>query len=643
MCGIAGVATRGSTPSRALLDRMCNVMVHRGPDGEGAYLAPGIGLGMRRLAVLDLVAGEQPVANEAGTVHAVFNGEIYNYRELRAELAAKGHRFRGTGDSEVIPRLYEEHGVEFLSRLNGMFAIALWDSALQRLLLARDRMGIKPLYYSVLGGNLWFASEVKCILAAGGSARAIDPLGVDQLLTFEYTASPTTLFEDVKKLPPGAWLTASGGKLHQGGFWSLPAVTPGGAPTPGTAPPDTEELTTRVHQTVLRAVRRQLASDVPLGAFLSGGIDSSILVAAMSEVSSAPPLTFAIGFGDPTYSELNHARAVAAHCGTRHHEEILTPDYLSLLPEVVSQLDQPIADFSVFPTLLVARMARRHVTVALGGDGGDELFGGYDTYRADRLSARLLDWQPAPLRAAAEWLARGIPLRKGKRGLANELRRFLEGARLPSDWQHLRWMVFLREEQRTRLYTREFRAYVAGATEGLVRAVLEDPGADRLAAQMRCDLRLYLPEDILAKVDAMSMASSLEARVPYLDNDLVDLALAIPSELKVRGGERKWILKRAFAGSLPEAVLRRGKEGFSIPMKQWLTHEWNGLMHELLSPRSLAADRLFDARYVDRLMREHESGAHNHSHLLWALMVFQLWRDRFAAGVELPGVRVHAA
>ena len=636
MCGIAGVATRGSTPPREVIASMCDVMRHRGPDGEGILVAPGVGLGMRRLAVLDLVTGDQPVANEKGTVHAVFNGEIYNYRELRAELTAKGHRFRGTGDSEVIPHLYQEHGLAFLSRLNGMFALALWDSESQRLLLARDRMGIKPLYYSVHGGNVWFASEVKCILAAGGTARAIDPLGVDQLLTFEYTASPTTLFEDVKKLPPGSWLTVGSGKVHQGRFWSLPALEP----SPVT---DVAELTERVRHTILTAVRRQLASDVPLGAFLSGGIDSSILVAAMKEVSASPPLTFSIGFGDPTYSELRYARAVAEHCGTRHHEEILTPDYLSLLPEVIAQLDQPIADFSVFPTLLVARMARRRVTVALGGDGGDELFGGYDTYRADRLSARLLDWQPAPLRAAAEWLGRGLPLGRGKRGLANQLRRFLEGARLPSDWQHLRWMVFLREEQRARLYTREFRAHVTGATEGLVRTVLEDGGNDRLMAQMRCDLRLYLPEDILAKVDAMSMATSLEARVPYLDNDVVDLALAIPSELKVRGGDRKWILKRAFAGALPAAVLKRGKEGFSMPMKHWLAHEWNPLMHELLSPRSLAAEGLFDARYVGQLMREHETGTHNHSHLLWALMVFQLWRDRFQAGIELPGVRVDAA
>jgi asparagine synthase (glutamine-hydrolysing) len=636
VCGIAGVATRGVAPTRELIGAMCDVMRHRGPDGQGVHIEPGIGLGMRRLAVLDLITGDQPVSNEAGTVRAVFNGEIYNYRELRSELAAKGHRFRGTGDSEVIPRLYEEHDLGFLSRLNGMFAIALWDSERKRLLLARDRMGIKPLYYSLRGGSLWFGSEVKCILAAGGSSRAVDPLGVDQLLTFEYTASPTTLLEDVRKLPPGAWLTFSGGKLHQGRFWSLPAREPGRIS-------DVTELAERVRHTFLGAVRRQLASDVPLGAFLSGGIDSSILVAAMTEVSPTPPLTFSIGFGDPTYSELRHARTVAAHCGTRHHEEILTPDYLALLPEVVSQLDQPIADFSVFPTLLVAKIARRRVTVALGGDGGDELFGGYDTYRADYLSARLLDWQPGPVRAAAEWLARGLPLGTGKRGLANEVRRFLEGARLPPHWQHLRWMMFLREEQRAQLYTREFHAQVAGATEGLVRTALEADASDRLEAQMRCDLRLYLPEDILAKVDAMSMATSLEARVPYLDNEMVDLALSIPSALKVRGGVRKWILKRAFAGSLPEEVLRRGKEGFSMPMKHWLSHEWNGLMHELLSPARLAREGLFDTGYVERLMREHEAGTHNHSHLLWALMVYQLWRERFETAIELPGVRVHAA
>jgi asparagine synthase (glutamine-hydrolysing) len=637
MCGIAGVATRGSTPARELIRAMCDVMRHRGPDGEGIHVAPGIGIGMRRLAVIDLATGEQPVANETGTVQAVFNGEIYNYRELRAQLLATGHRFRGQSDSEIIPHLYDEHGLAFLSRLNGMFAIALWDSLQRRLVLARDRVGIKPLFYSLHRGSLYFASEVKCLLAAGGSARELDPLGLDQLLTFEYTAGPTTLFRDVRKLAPGSWLSWHDGGLQQGTFWSLPdPATPAlAAPIPETAE--------RLRDTLTAAVRRQLVSDVPLGAFLSGGIDSSILVAAMSEVSTVAPLTFSVGFGDASYSELHFARAVASHCGTRHHEEVLTPDYLSLLPEVISQLDQPIADFSVFPTLLVARMARARVTVALGGDGGDELFAGYDAYQADRYSSRLLDWLPRPLRANMERLARFLPLGSGKRGMGNQVRRFLEGAALPPRWQHMRWMIFLQEHSRARLYAPQFRAQIPEQTGELVSAGLEAASSDRLASQMRCDLRFYLAENILPKVDAMSMASSLEARVPYLDNEVLDLALAIPSGLKLRRGVRKWILREAFATRLPQEIRRRGKEGFSMPMKNWLNGAWNPLMHELLSAENLARDGLFDARYVALLMREHEARTHNHSHLLWALMVFHLWRDRFASGLRQPGARVHAA
>ena len=592
---------------------------------------------MRRLAVIDLATGEQPVANESGTVQVVFNGEIYNYRELRAELLAKGHRFRGQSDSEVIPHLYDEYGPAFLARLNGMFAIALWDSAQRRLLLARDRVGIKPLFYSQYRGNLYFASEVKCLLAGGGSARELDPLGVDQLLTFEYTATPTTLFKDVRKLAPGSWLTWRDGILQQGTYWSLPDAS---APT--LAAP-VAEIAERLRWTLTEAVRRQLVSDVPLGAFLSGGIDSSILVAAMSEVSPTPPLTFSVGFGDASYSELHFADKVAKHCGTRHHAEVLTPNYLSVLPEVIAQLDQPIADFSVFPTLLVARMARARVTVALGGDGGDELFAGYDAYQADRYSARLLDWLPRPLRANMERLARFVPMGSGKRGVGNQLRRFLEGAALPAPWQHMRWMIFLKEQSRVRLYAPEFRAQIPEQTGELVRAGFDDAVAsDRLGSQMRCDLRFYLAEDILPKVDAMSMASSLEARVPYLDNEVLDLALAIPSALKLRRGVRKWILREAFAGRLPQEILQRGKEGFSMPMKNWLNNEWNPLMHELLSADNLARDGLFDARYVALLMREHEARTRNHSHLLWALMVFQLWRDRFASDLRQSGT-LHAA
>jgi asparagine synthase (glutamine-hydrolysing) len=637
MCGIAGIATRGAIPARELIRAMCEVMRHRGPDGEGLHVAAGIGLGMRRLAIIDLATGDQPVTNEAGTVQVVFNGEIYNYRELRAELLARGHHFRGQSDSEVIPHLYDEHGPAFLTRLNGMFSIALWDSGQRRLLLARDRLGIKPLFYSQQRGNLYFGSEVKCLLAAGGSSREIDPLGLDQLLTFEYTASPTTLFKDVRKLPAGCWLTWRDGVLQQGTYWSLPdaSTPPLAAPVP--------EIAERLRNTLTAAVRRQLVSDVPLGAFLSGGIDSSILVSAMSEVSPSAPLTFSVGFGDASYSELHFARRVAEFCGTRHHEEVLTPDYLSVLPDVIAQLDQPIADFSVFPTLLVARMARARVTVALGGDGGDELFAGYDAYQADRYSARLLDWLPRPLRANIERLARFVPMGSGKRGVGNQVRRFLEGAALPAAWQHMRWMIFLQEHSRARLYAPQFRAQIPEQTAELVQAGFDAAaGTDRLAGQMRCDLRFYLAENILPKVDAMSMASSLEARVPYLDNEVLDLALAIPSALKLRRGTRKWILRKAFEGRLPPEILSRGKEGFSMPMKNWLNNEWNPLMHELLSADNLARDGLFDARYVTLLMREHEERTRNHSHLLWGLMVFQLWRDRFASDLRQPG-SLHAA
>ena len=624
MCGIAGMATLGATPGRERIQSMCDVIRHRGPDGEGIFTAPGVGLGMRRLAIIDLVTGDQPVSNAARTIHAVFNGEIYNFRELRSELIQKGHRFESAGDSELIPHLYEEFGLAFIARMNGMFGIALWDSRSQSLLLTRDRAGVKPLYYCIRDGALYFGSEVKSLLAVGASTREVDPLGLDQLLTFEYTATPTTLFKDVRKLPAGSWLRWQRGTIEQGRFWSVPSA-------PQYLRDSEDVLAERVRSTVTEAVRRQLVSDVPLGAFLSGGIDSSILVAAMSEVSSSAPLTFSVGFSDSSYSELNFAREVAAHCHTRHFEEVLGTDYLSVLPAVVEQLDQPIADFSVFPTLLVSRMARQHVTVALGGDGGDELFGGYDAYIADQYAHRALDWMPRPLRIAMERLAQVMPLGSAKRGLGNQVRRFLEGAALPADWQHMRWMVFLSDRQRARIYTPAFAAAVADQTGEVIRAMLGAASGDRLGDQTRCDARFYLVEDIFPKVDMMSMSTSLEARVPYLDNDVIDLALAIPSQYKLRNGVRKHILRKAFAGRLPPGILVRSKEGFSMPMKNWLNQEWNGLMHELLCAQNLSRDGFFNPAEIASMMREHEALTHNHSHLLWALMVHQLWRKRFVA------------
>ena len=414
MCGICGIGTRGEEPDPALVRRMCRSIVYRGPDGEGILTRPGVGLGMRRLAIIDLVSGQQPMGNESGSVQVVFNGEIYNYREIRHALEQKGHRFETQSDTEVIPHLYEEYGLDFARHLNGMFAIALWDDEARRLVLARDRVGIKPLFYSVRDGTLYFGSEVKCLLAAGGSAREVDLVGLDQLLTFEYTASPTTLLRDVKKLAPGGFLVWERGTLTLGRFWSL-ADAVRAQPEDGGRSED--DWASELKSTMDAAVARQMVSDVPLGSFLSGGIDSSIIVSAMSRASTRPVKTFSIGFQNRSYDELPFARIMAAHCKTDHHEEVLEPGYLDLLPEVVEHMDQPIGDFSVFPTLLVSRVARRHVTVVLSGDGGDELFAGYDPYVADRSAAATVDRLPAAIRRALFALGDRIPGTQAKKDL----------------------------------------------------------------------------------------------------------------------------------------------------------------------------------------------------------------------------------
>ena len=626
MCGICGVGTRGDEPDPVLVRRMCHSIVYRGPDGEGILTRPGVGLGMRRLAIIDLVTGQQPMGNETGSVQVVFNGEIYNYRELRRALEQKGHRFETASDTEVIPHLYEEHGLEFARHLNGMFAIALWDDEARRLVLARDRVGIKPLFYSVRGGTLYFGSEVKCILAAGGSTREVDLAGLDQLLSFEYTASPTTLLRDVKKLSPGGWLVWERGALSLGRFWSLSDAA---RAQPQEDARSEDDWAAELKSTMDAAVARQMVSDVPLGSFLSGGIDSSIIVSAMSRASTRPVKTFSIGFRDRSYDELDYARIMAAHCRTEHHEELLDPGYLDLVDDVVEHMDQPIGDFSVFPTLLVSRVARRHVTVVLSGDGGDELFAGYDAYVADRAAAATVDRLPAWLRRALFAAGGRIPGTRAKKDLRNSLKRFLEGAALPREWQHLRWMTFLSPAQRHALYRPEVLAQVEDEAASVAVAHLDNPGTDRLQRQLLCDTSFYLPENILAKLDLMGMAPSLETRVPYLDNEMIDLALRIPSRLKWKGRERKHILKRAYASELPPQILRRGKQGFSMPLKTWLNEEWNPLLRELLSESEIRATGLFEPAAVAGLVREHEENRANHSHLLWGLMVFQLWRRRF--------------
>lgn len=622
MCGICGAITRNQAPpiGRALLRRMNETLRHRGPDDSGDYLDDQAGLAMRRLSIVDLVTGHQPIANEDGTIWTVFNGEIYNHRELRRRLEARGHAFTTDSDTEVIVHAYEEYGDDCLLYFNGMFGIAIWDTRRRRLLLARDRIGIKPVYYHVSSDRLVFGSELKAVVAHPDVPRRIDPVALEQFLTLEYIPSPRTIFQDVQKLPPGYRLILEDGREPQvERYWNVVLH-----PEPRSDPELVEQLTDLIRD----AVRIRLVADVPLGAFLSGGLDSSTIVSFMAELEATPVRTFSVGFGDPTYNELPYARMVAEAFDTVHHDEILEPDIADLAVHLVKHLDEPVGDFSIMPTFLVSEMARRQVTVSLSGDGGDELFGGYDTYVAQRLDRRLYRHLPAWLRQRVlpRWLDL-VPPRPAKKGLVNKAKRFVEGAALPETWQHTRWMMFMHERDKQQLYGPQMQGMLgSGAVGELIDATFaEVAGADPLAQQQYVDLKMYLADNILTKVDRMSMAVSLEARVPLLDHRIVEFALNLPPHLKLNGDETKSILRKVAAPRLPSAVLGKAKEGFSIPLKQWLCTDLRPIMNDLLAPETLRRRGYFDAGTVTRWIEEHQRGRANHSHRLWALMVFELW------------------
>lgn len=611
----------------AVLERMCRVMYHRGPDDDGFYRDRHAGLGMRRLSIIDLETGQQPVTNEDGTLWLVFNGEIYNYREIRRELERRGHAFASKSDSEVIVHAYEEHGDGCVDHFNGMFAFAIWDAARRRLLLARDRVGIKPLYYWARADRLVFGSELKALMAHPDVPREVDPVALDQFLTVEYVPTPRTILKDVRKLPPGHRLVFQEGRVSLERYWDVPLLDV----------PDEEPACVEMLADLLAdSVRMQLVSDVSLGAFLSGGIDSSTVVAFMAKASTAPVRTFSVGFEDVTYNELPYARAVAVHFGTDHHEEILHPDIADLAEQLVGHLDEPLGDFSIFPTYLVSRMASRWVKVVLSGDGGDELFGGYETYVAQRMD-RFYRWLPGPLRRNALPALMGlVPPRPSKKGLVNKAKRFVEGAALTPSLQHARWMIFLSGRDRAALYQEGMRAALDGsAPEDFLQSHFRSaPYADPLARQQYVDVKTYLADDILAKVDRTSMAASIEARVPLLDHRVVEFAMNLPAPMKLQGGRTKVILRRAMAGHLPGMVLAKPKQGFSIPLKHWLCGPLRPLMADLLSADGLRRRGYFDPACVARWMSEHLEGRANHSHKLWALMVFELWHQRVLDGAR---------
>jgi asparagine synthase (glutamine-hydrolysing) len=622
MCGIAGIVAWRAAPDRADLVRMCDAITYRGPDDAGYLVEGPVAMGMRRLSIIDLAGGHQPIFNEDGTVAVVYNGEIYNYRALRAELEAKGHRFATHSDTEVIVHLWEEEGVEFARRLDGMFAIALYDRTRRKLVLARDHVGIKPLYYSVTPDALIFGSEVKTILASGRTERRLDVDSLAQFLSWEYVPGAGTLLRGMRRLEPARTLEIDidSGKTTLRRFW-----TPlnGKSAVAQRSDADWEE---EVDASIRTAVRSQLVADVPLGAFLSGGVDSSIVVAAMDNAE-----TFSIGFDDPSYNETQWSQRVAKHLNVNHHVETLRPDALALFGQLMHHMDDPIGDFSIFPTYLVSKLAAGHVKVVLSGDGGDELFGGYETFLAQEKAAT---WQRFP-----QWLRHGLlepaiaalPPTAEKKGLVNKARRFVEGVRLDEEWGHARWRVFCDELMRKRLFTDEARAALETPIGAHILALRsEAEHLDERDRTLFVDFGSYLVDNCLTKVDRMSMACSIEARVPLLSKDVVELAFRLPSRLKFDSSQTKILLKRVAARHVPRECVYRPKEGFSIPIKNWLKQEFRVLVETYLNPERLRQARLFRPEVVTRLWEEHLSNRANHSHLLWSLLVFEQWRDRWA-------------
>ena len=600
---------------------MVGSLVHRGPDDEGCYVDETVSLAMRRLSVIDVAGGRQPIWNETKTVCVVMNGEIYNFQELREGLAARGHRFTTKSDTEVLVHLYEEHGEACVEHLRGMFAFALWDRERQFLLLARDRLGIKPLFYSHQGGRLWFASEIKALLA-GGVGGMVAAAALRQFLTFLYVPSPATIFEGIRQVPPGHIMTFTRGQLRLRRYWSL-------KPDPEAAVLDGEEAKEGLLAHLKETVRLHLISDVPLGIFLSGGMDSSALVAMMRQVSGTPIKTFTIGYGvqDETYNELAYARLVAKRFGTDHHEEIVEPDAVSLLPRIVRSFDEPFADSSAIPNYLISQVARRTVTVALAGHGGDELFGGYPRYLGLRAGA-MYDRLPSGLRYGLSSASRWIPESARADNWPGRIRRFLEAGAYPPEERYLRWITCLPPEWGNEAFTPDMRASAGleNPETKYCRVYREWDSSDPAERAMALDLQTYLPDDLLALGDRMSMAHSLEVRVPFCDHVLAQFAIGLSSRERFRNRRLKSFLKRTLRDYLPDEILTRSKQGFMVPLGRWFNADLKDMVRELLSEQAVTRRGYVRYPYVRWLLEEHASGRRNFQDQIYALLVLEIWQ-----------------
>lgn len=622
MCGITGVVGSLRT-DRTTLQAMNDGLAHRGPDGEGFYWLPteAVGLGMRRLAIIDLRSGDQPIFNEDGSVCVVFNGEIYNFPELRADLEARGHRFATHADTEVVVHAYEEYGVDCLDHLWGMFALALWDARTQRLLVARDRLGKKPVVYYVdpATGGMAFASELQALFKHPGVPREVDPRAIDDYLTYLYVPSPTTAYRNVNKLPPGHRLIWQAGRVTVERYWE-----PRFAAKSRISQADAIDAFGSLFRD---AVRRRLMADVPLGAFLSGGMDSSSVVAEMAELSTTPVKTFSIGFGERDFDELQYARLVARRFGTDHHEMVVEPHALDVLPTLVRHYGEPYGDSSAIPTYYVAQMTRQHVTVALNGDGGDELLAGYERHWAARIAARY-DAIPSFVRhGLIRPLIPLVPEPRQRRSLVRRAKRFMTAAHLPVLDRYLHWVGAYTPAQKAALYTAEFREQLAGNDAGrwLRETLSREPRLDAVDAVLRADLLMYLPEDLLAKVDIATMANSLEARSPLLDHRLVELCASLPSDYKLHGRTSKWLLRQVMRDRLPADILHRPKMGFGVPVGEWLRGELRPLLEDTLLSARARARGFFEPLAVRALVDEHLSRRADRTAHIWALLMLEMW------------------
>lgn len=624
MCGIVGIVEKNrSSVDQALVSSMCQAIIHRGPDEDGFYFSEGVGLGMRRLSIIDLKSGQQPIHNQDRTAWIVFNGEIYNYRELREKLEKLGHTFYTNSDTEAIVHAYDQYGSDCPKHLRGMFAFAIWDKRTEELFLARDRVGKKPILYAHVNGKLIFGSEFSALLLHPDIGRDIDHEAIHHYLSFMCVPAPLTAYRAIRKLEPGHSLRWRKGEITLQRYWQ----------------PDfskkldigEEEAGERAIEVLRDSVKVRLMSEVPLGAFLSGGIDSSAVVALMSQESSEPVKTFSIGFEEQDFSELHHARRVAEHVGADHHEFIVRPDALEILPLLVEHYGEPYADSSAIPTYYVARETRKHVTVALNGDGGDESFAGYERYAAMRLAEKY-HRIPAVLRDSFVKQAIGfIPSSATKRSRVRDTQRFLQAASLPKVERYLRWVSVFDTAAKEDLYSDDFRH----ETQSIRAADLLAPwfqranGAGIVDAALLADLNTYLPNDLLVKVDIATMAVSLEARSPFLDHHLIEFAASLPEKLKLRGLTTKYLLKRVLKKLLPAENLNRKKMGFGVPIGHWLRGRLQPFLRETLLSELALKRGLFKPEGVQQMVQLHTRGERDYSHQLWTLMMLELWFQRF--------------